>query len=75
MHHAVFHGTGTAAFDGVRGYLMRFTIIVVTDNGRMRVSARILQTKEVLDHELDAAGAEETTVFAGGVPVDLSALF
>jgi hypothetical protein len=74
MHGAVFHGTGTAAFDGVRGYLLRFTI-VVADDGRMRVSARVLSGKAVLNHEIDAASSQETTVFAGGVPVDLSLLF
>jgi hypothetical protein len=74
MHHAVFHGTGTAAFDGVRGYLVRFNIIV-SNHGTMRVSARVVQGKEVLDHQVDAAGAQETTVFAAGVPVDLSLLF
>jgi hypothetical protein len=73
-HHAAFHGTGIAAFDGVRGYLVRFRI-VVGDHGRMRVSARVLQAKEVLDHQVDTASAQETTVFAGGAPVDLSPLF
>jgi len=73
MHRAVFRGTGTAAFDGVRGYFVHFTIIV-GDNGRLRVSARVVKAREVLDHEIDSASSQETTVFAGGVPVDLSLL-
>jgi hypothetical protein len=27
--------------------------------------------KEAIDHEIDAASSEKTTVFVGGVPVDL----
>jgi hypothetical protein len=73
-HHAVFHGTGTAALDGVGGYQLRFTIVIV-DHGSVRISARVLHANELLDHQVDAAGAQETTVFAGAVPVDLSALF
>ena len=74
MHSAVFHGTGTAALNRVRGYLMRFTI-VVGDNGRIRVSTTVLAAKrETVDHELDRASALDTTVFAAGVPVDLSSL-
>ncbi len=71
-HRAVFHGTGIAAFDGVH-YRLRFTIIV-GDTGRLWVSARVLQAKEVLDHQVDVASAEDTVVLADSVPVDLSLL-
>lgn len=74
MHHAVFRGIGTAALDGVRGYVVRFTI-TVGDTGRMRVSALVIAGKGSAVRELDAASAQETTVLAGGTPVDLSALF
>lgn len=74
MHHAVFHGAGSALFDGSRGYLLRFTI-AVRDDGTMRVSAAVLHGGEPVEQESDAVSAQETTVFAGGLPVDLSALF
>jgi hypothetical protein len=74
MHLAVFHGTGTAAFDGVGGYQLHFTVLV-GDTGRMRVVARVTHARDLVDHQVDAAGAQDTTVLAGGVPVDLSALF
>jgi hypothetical protein len=45
------------------------------DTGRMRVVARVVLAKEVRDRQVDAATAQETTVFAGGVPVNLSLLF
>jgi hypothetical protein len=74
MHRAVFRVTGTATFDGVRGYLLHFTI-VVGDTGRMQIAARVVQARQVLDHQFDAASAEQATVFASGVPVDLTLLF
>lgn len=73
MHASVFHGSGTAAFDGVRGYALHFTIVIGA-RGRTHISARLLHGREVLDHRLDNASTQETEVFAGGVPVDLSTL-
>ncbi len=74
MNHSVFVGTGTARFDGVSGFELRFTIVVGYD-GTARVVAAVRSGGEPLVRELDAASADETTVFAAGVPVDLSALF
>ena len=73
-HRAVFHGSGSASYDGARGFTLRFAIDV-KDDGTMRVSATVRDGKETIEHETDAASSDETTVLAGGVPVQLGALF
>ena len=72
-HRAIFHGSGSASFDGVRGFTLHFAIDV-KDDGTIRASATVLDGRETTWHETDAASSDETTVLAGGVPVELAAL-